>query len=264
MGFKMTIIFEAKTQEGYTIKILSELLQNTIKTACLEISKEGIKLRMMDSRWHILIDIILYSHKFNIYNLNINKTMYLGINLNHLYKMLKSIKKKDALKLHIEHDKPDQLFLTVYPKDRNGISFLSVHIQTIQHINIPLPVGYNPPIHVQSCDYQRAIKDMNNIENVITINMKKYSLTFSCSADNIFSSKVLFGEIEDDSAEYYCKKFDIEHFIRILKIAGLSKTLEIYGSYENIPLLINSNVGNLGTISIFIKTKDQIRSESEL
>ena len=44
----MTIIFKAKTNSAYTIKIMAELLQNNIKTACFEIDENLIKLRMMD------------------------------------------------------------------------------------------------------------------------------------------------------------------------------------------------------------------------
>ena len=63
----MTIIFKAKTQEGYTIKILAELLQHNIKTACLEIDKTGIALRMMDTQQRILIDLKLDYENFSIY-----------------------------------------------------------------------------------------------------------------------------------------------------------------------------------------------------
>ena len=50
----MSIYFKAKTREGYSIKILAELLQHNIKTACFKITKEGIFLRMMNSHRRIL------------------------------------------------------------------------------------------------------------------------------------------------------------------------------------------------------------------
>ena len=45
-----------------------------------------------------------------------------------------------------------------------------------------------------------------------------------------------------------------------MKIAGLNKTLQIYPKI-NLPLLIKSNVGNLGKLSIYLKNKKQIEED---
>ena len=53
----MPQLFKAKTNEGYTMKILAELLQHNIKTACFDIDDKSIRLRMMDSHRKILLDV---------------------------------------------------------------------------------------------------------------------------------------------------------------------------------------------------------------
>lgn len=257
----MTITFKAKTNEGYTVKVLSELLQNNVRIACLIINEKGITMRMMDSHRYILIDIVLKNTNFNIYDISGNE-MYLGINLGHFYKMLKSIKKKDALLLSIDDNNPDDLKLTVFPKENNRIVSSNVRIQTVQHISIPLPEGYDNPVIIPSGDYQRTLKDMSNIGETLTIAMKKYSLTISCAAQGIYSREVLFGELDDESPEYYRESFNIEQFSRILKISGLSKNLQVFRGSKDRPLLIVSQIGQLGTISIYIKSQEHIRIES--
>ena len=67
----MTVIFNAKTHCAYTIKILAELLQNNIKTACFEINEDGVKLCMMDHHRTILIQVSLESENFTLYNLSV-------------------------------------------------------------------------------------------------------------------------------------------------------------------------------------------------
>ena len=42
-------LFKAQTAEGYTIKVLADLLQNNIKTACLLVDTDGIRLTMHES-----------------------------------------------------------------------------------------------------------------------------------------------------------------------------------------------------------------------
>jgi DNA polymerase III sliding clamp (beta) subunit (PCNA family) len=255
----MTVIFKAKTQDGYTIKILSELLQNTIKTACFRVTSEGIFLRMMDSQRRILIDIVLHKDKFNIFDLKVGP-MDLGICLNHLYKMLKSVKKKDALMMCIDDVRPHQLCLLVYPKENNRVSKSSVHIQSIQNVTISLPTGYSSGILIPASEYQSTLKGMDNISNIIYIAMKQYSMSLSCSADNVYSREVQFGEIDDTTCEIYRDEFDMEQFIRIVKIAGLGTNLHVHAGAAQRPLLITSNIGELGTIQVFIKSRTQMNN----
>ena len=132
----MTIIFKAKTQEGYTIKILAELLQHNIKTACLEIDKTGIALRMMDTQQRILIDLKLDYENFSIYKYKLKEKSFLGINQNHFHKMLKSIKKKDSVVLFIDDENPTDLGIEVLPKEKNRVTTSYVKIQNIQTSNI--------------------------------------------------------------------------------------------------------------------------------
>ena len=128
----MTIIFKAKSQEAYCIKILAELLSNNIKTGCFVIDETGIYLCMMDSHRSILIDLFLKADNFSIYKFN-NKKMHLGINLNHLHKMIKSVKKKDSIELFIDDKSPNDLAIKVIPKENNRITISYIKIQNVQN-----------------------------------------------------------------------------------------------------------------------------------
>ena len=97
----MTIQWKCKTSEAYIVKILAELLSNNIKTGAFEINETGIYLCMMDSKRSILIDLQLKAENFSIYKFN-SKKLFIGLNLNHLHKMVKSVKKKDSIELFIE------------------------------------------------------------------------------------------------------------------------------------------------------------------
>ena len=56
----MSVLFKARTNEGYVIKVLSELLQNNIKTGCFEINKQGMFFRMVDTHKSLCVDITLH------------------------------------------------------------------------------------------------------------------------------------------------------------------------------------------------------------
>ena len=236
------IIFKAKTSEAYCIKILAELLANNLKSGCFEIDENGITLVMMDHYRKILINLVLHSINFPVFKFNHTEKMYLGINLNHLHRLTKSIKKKDQLELSITSDAPTDL-------------------------NITLPTGYDKPIIIPSGEYSKMLKDLgslgNNIKgNVIKISSKNRQIEFACDSAGILKRKVKFGEADDslseeliEALEEYSEEFSSDLLCRITKLAGLSNQIQVYIGK---PLLLCSNVGNLGKIQIYIKSKNEI------
>lgn len=255
------MIFEAKTLEGYTIKVLAELLQNNMKTACFEVDSSGINLCMMDTNKHVLISIDLRYQSFVKFRLK-EKKLNIGINLNHFHKMLKSIKKKDSLILFITEDNPTDLGIRVIPKENNRITTSYIKIQPLQILDIDVPVGYGNAIIIHSNEFQKMCKDMSNISNLMRIFAKEYQITFSCDADGVYSREAKFGEINDsdDSEIVYDEEYDTEKLIHIIKVAGLCQTIQVYPK-KDLPLLFKTNVGTLGEISIYIKSRGQIEDD---
>ena len=256
----MTIVFKAKTKEAYVIKILAELLANNIKTGCFEIDSDGILLRMMDHHRKILINLKLdgKSSGFSVYKFNSTK-MFLGINLNHFYKMLRAIKKKDSIELLIEEENLTDLCIKVVPKENNRVTTNIVKIQTIQNLDIDLPEGYKRPISVSSSDFQKMIKEMNAIGNTVRILAKNFSIKFLCDAGGVLRKMVDFGESDEEDHEIFNEEFSTEQLCRISKFAGLSDNIQIF---PGLPLLFKSNIGTLGTIDVYIKSKGQLDTES--
>lgn len=263
----MPVIFKAKTHNAYIIKITAELLQNNIKTACFEIDEEGIKLCMMDHHRTILIHVVLESENFTFYKFKAKEKLFLGINLNHFHKMLKSIKKKDSLQLFINDSTPNDLGIKVIPKENNRITTSFVKIQEIQTIDIDIPTGYGKPIIVPSSEYQKMCKDMSHIGNVINVVAKQFHITFFCNAGGVMKRRVEFGETcdsdvdeADNTESEYNQDFDTDQLSRITKMAGLATNMQIYASNGK-PLLFRTSIGSLGKLSIYIKSKDLIEDE---
>lgn len=259
----MSLIFKCKSNEAYCIKILAELLSNNIKTGCFVIDDTGIYLRMMDHHRSILIDLNLNANNFQVYKFN-SKKIYLGINLNHFHKMLKSIKKKDSIELFINEETPNDLGIKVIPKENNRVTTSFIKIQNVQNLDINIPTGYSKPIIVSSSEYQKLVKEMSSIGSTLKVLSKNYSIEFSCNAGGILKRTVQFGEIfDDDPTEKdggeYEQEFVTDQLCRITKLSGLSNNMQIFPGK---PLLFTSSVGSLGKISIYIKSKEQIDSEN--
>lgn len=264
--FKMsTTIFKAKTGEAYFIKVLAELLSNNLKTGCFEINEEGIFLRQMDSQRKTLIDLELLYDSFCIYKFKGEEKEYLGINLNHFHKMLKSIKKKDSLQLMINSEHPNDLAIETIPKENTRKTTSYIKIQKTQNLDIEMPTGYGKPVIVPSSEFQKTMKDLLNIGSVVRVQAKGFQISFTSDADDVLKRRVEFGEPpesddsdNEDSAKEYNQTFATDQLSRVAKIAGLSGTIQIFPGH---PLLFRSSVGSLGKVSIYIKSVEESENE---
>jgi proliferating cell nuclear antigen PCNA len=277
----MPLLFKAKTKEGYILKIVSDLLQNNIKTACIKIDKNGIYLTQMDNYRTILINLKLSSENFCIYKFKSEQKLILGLNLLHLYRMLKNIKKKDSVELFIDSENTSELGIKVIPKENNRVTTSFIKIQDIQLIEIDIPDGYSNSIIVSSSEFQKMAKDICSISDKVTVIPKKFQIRFKCDDNVVLKRYIDFGECEksdddnneegdDDvnsnSSEYknlYNQNFKTETLYKICKISGLSDNLQIF-TKKDLPILFKSYIGHLGKIFIYIKSIDQIETENKL
>lgn len=261
--------FKAETGDAYHVKVLAEILANNLKTGYFLISQNGITLRMMDEPRTTLINLGLDAENFTSYKFKPKKnSIHAGLNMNHLHKMLKTIKKKDTIQLIIDQKDMNELIIRTIPKETGArITCSYIKIQETQNLEIDLPEGHNKPIIVLSSEFQKMCKDTLNMSTTVIVEAKNSHIKFTCDAEGVMKRTVEFGDIEsddddeddEDETEYYRQEFSSEHLSRITKIAGLSSTIQIFPSKSD--LLFKSNVGDLGKIAIYIKSKEQIEKE---
>lgn len=268
----MPVVFKTKTGEAYVMKILAELLSQNLKDGCFEVEDSGISLRQMDNNRRTLVDLDLLAENFNIYKFKEAEKFSMGLNSSQLHRLLKTVKKKDSIELKIDSESPTDLTIITIPKETLRRTTSYIRIQNKQSIELDLPTGYDKPVIVNSSEFQKTCKDLLNIGRTIIVESQgPFGITFYSDADQILKRKVEFGEVEDSDNEesedenpshHYRQTFFTDQLSRIAKIAGLSTQMQIYCA-KDLPLLFRSNVGSLGRISIYIKSKETIEKEEE-
>ena len=110
-------------------------------------------------------------------------------------------------------------------------------------------------------------KDISNISTYTNIYAEKFSIKFSSNASSIYSRDVTFGEIdnsdsEDEIEDYniFNEDFETEQLSDIIKIASLNTTMQIFPK-TGLPLLFKTNIGNIGELSLYLKSKKQIDAD---
>lgn len=257
---KEQYLFFIRTHEGHCFKVLSELLQNNMKNICWNLSENGITMQTMDLQKHILFDMELKAEKFQTYKYNFDEpNKQIGLTLRYMYSMLKTMKKKDIIEMFITAKDENILNIRIIPNLTNKITNSQIQIHLNQNIMISSPQGYSKSLLIETNDFQKMCKDMNVIDNKVTISYGRDYIKFVCKMDNIFSKEVLFGDVEEEE-DIYTDIFDIEQLLKIIKISGLNKNFQLYFN-QNLPLFLKINIGELGSLSIYVKSKKQIENE---
>lgn len=261
----MPVLFRARTDQGYIIKVLSDLLQNNIKVGCFVVDKTGIYFRMSDTHQRKCIDISLIGENFIAYEVNTTKKIFIGVNLIHLYKMLKPIKKKDSIEFIKESEDTDVLDIKQISNGSGKVTTSSLKIQNIQNLEIDVPNDYVNYIPIPSSEYQKMCKDMENISQTVQIKATEKSITFKADMTHVYARSIVFGE-DVDGPEIYNQVFDTDELNNLKRISGLGITsgnIHIF-CQKNRPVLLRTNIGTLGKINIYVKSKEQIENEKNL
>lgn len=261
------IKFKGKTNDGYILRLYTEMLQNCINTAQFMFNEEGIFLRTMDANAHLLIDSALYKKNFLIYNCK--ESFTIGINVLHLFKTLKSLKKKDILKLIVTND--NKLIIKYIPKDGGKTVQTELMVTPVEAIPLDTPLGYkNQPIIVYSDQFQKMGKDMKstckhmivtatNISITFTVhNMYKTSQTFS-----VYDNEDIEEETIKDNEEVYNATFSESNLNKFMKITNTSTIFHIYAE-QGLPLLFKIPIGSLGELKVYIKSNEEIKNEKDM
>ena len=258
--------FHIKTQEGYVIKVLSELLHNNIKIGCFEITKDGLFFRQTDTHGKICIDIILHSDNFEMFKVNLppnEQRILMGVNLAHLKKMLRPVKKKETIEL-IREPESNELCIKISPKELGGeVDVNFIKIQEVQILDLEVPTGYGDYISIPTSRYQKMCKDMDSISQSIHIESNNSMIKFTSDMSGVYSRSILFG-LENTNPVTYSQLFESEQLNNLGRISGLGATttsnIQIF-TKEGLPILLRTNIGTLGKLSIYIKSREQIEAE---
>lgn len=265
----MASVLKVKTREGYTIKVLSELLQGYLKDSCFSINEKGIRLVGVDTLTRtgtVLLDLDLKSTNFLPFSLtHPDKRICIGMNLLHLYKMLKPIRKKDFLTLLIDKERTSELGIKIEPNGENGSSISYLAITNVNPVEVDIPEGYNEPVKTTSKEFQK-LKTLNKMSKQIKVVFNGSVISFFAGKENLWSRQINLGESDesDDSSRekkiLYSQTFEARKIIQLVKMAGLSNIIQIYTG-QDLPLKFELNVGTLGKICIYLKSQEQIEAE---
>jgi proliferating cell nuclear antigen PCNA len=252
-------MFYCKTREGYVFKVLFELLKNCVKSSSIKITKDGISITSIDTKKQLLLIIQMNRHNFNIFRAT--SVFNISVNLTSFYNMLKTIKKKDGICLYIDTQSPNKLHIIKDDLDQSERCANKIQIMKTQDVEYENPDDYKEPIIINAKKLQNTLKEISTTKGRITeITSDGSSIRFFCDNGSIMTADKTHGDVEIKAEQTYQETFDSAMLAKLQKILGLTQNVKVYTS-ESCPIKFDMNIGSLGTIMIFMKSREIVEAE---
>tara|TARA_Y100000114_G_C11680198_1_gene288212 strand:- start:355 stop:885 length:531 start_codon:yes stop_codon:yes gene_type:complete len=174
--------------------------------------------------------------------------------------MLKTVKKKDKIEFFIMSDNENNFGIKVTPNDNSRVTTSYINIHNLQSIDIKFPEISTKSTLISSSDFQKTMKEMNNIGNLLEISKTMHTISFKCITNGIFSKEIEFGDISDNDGNndvLYRDTFNTETFYKLMKLSGVCKNIHIFAK-KGEPLMLTNKLGDIGDLSILIKSNNML------
>jgi proliferating cell nuclear antigen len=256
-------VLEIKTVQVQIIKHMITAIKDILTDTTIKFTKEGMKLINFDKTHTTLVDLMLYSDKFESYRCDPDQIIICA-NTTHLFKLISMMTNDDILTIYI--DKTDyhdgvvsHLGLDFEDGDKNQCKSHKLRLIEPDTEELVIPdVEYSSIINIPTTDFQKLIRDLNNVSDRLEIKSVGNDLIFSCEG-RFSNSRIIRTEL-DDNTEFKKKpdaltviqgEFSLKSLCLFIKCTPLCQTSEMYLG-NDLPLIIKYDVGSLGYIKLLI------------
>jgi proliferating cell nuclear antigen len=262
-----TKIFLIKTIQSSAIKCIIEALKELLTDTVLEITSDGIKIVTMDNAHVILVHLKLLAEKFEFYKCN--KNISIGVNMLNLYKIIKTINNNDILSLFMYENDLNHLNIKLENIDKNTKTTYKINLLDLNNEKFEIPdVVFNSVITMPSNDFQKIIRDMNNLADFVEIKNVNSEFILTCTGD-FCSQKTILSDKNNESIQITNEQdnniiqgnFSLKYLVLFTKCTNLSNNTEIYLK-NDYPLIIKYTVASLGEIKLCLSPQIDTNDEN--
>lgn len=244
-----------KTVQSGAIRILIESLKEILTDTNIIFDPTGVKLIATDNSQTVLIHMKLLSDKFETFHCP-EKTV-IGVNMNNMFKLLKTMVNNDILSIFIEKNDPNKIGFKINNIDKNSQTTFKMNLLDINDDEIKLPpVKFETELTFPSSEFQKLIRDMTNIGENIDIKSVGHDLLLNCEGD-FAKQETILSETQGGLNFSLASKpetpiqgtFSLKYLLLFTKCTNLCNLIHMYIK-NDYPLIIKYDVANLGHIKM--------------
>lgn len=235
-----------KTIQASSIRTVFEVLKDIINDINIVFDETGMHLSTLDAAHVTFINMNLPHDNFEMYEC---KTRTLaGINLLNTFKILKTITNNDTLTLRI--DQADTMQIVIENESKKTMSKFQMKLLDINDEIYEYPsLKMDAHTIIPSVVFQRIIRDMSYLSDIVIIKRHGDKLTFQCDGDfvsqetSVDCTETIDFQLED--------RYSLKYITMFIKAASICSNIEIMQSKSG-PIAFKYSIANLGDVTFFL------------
>jgi proliferating cell nuclear antigen len=238
--------------QASAFKAVFEVLKDILNDVNIYFKPSGMRVITLDTARSALVDMFLSSENFEEYSCP--DDIIAGVNIANTFKLLKTITNNDTITMSITNKE----YIDIYINNDNKktVTKFQLKLLDINEDQIELPeVEMSVVTTMQSTDFQRICRDMNNIATDVTI--KRSGKKFSIKCDGDFANQDTTIDCSDETCDKNTVSgvYSLKYLNIFTKATGMCSTVQILQEQENRFLVLKYNVANLGELKFYLATK---------
>ena len=251
----MSNCIEIKTIQSTAFKILIEALKELLTDTCIEFDQTGIKIVAMDSSHIVLVHLKLDASKFEYFYCKSRTAI--GVNMLNLHKLIKTINSNDTLTMFMDEKDPNHLGIKIENGEKNTKTTYKLNLLDLDNPKISIdPAEFNSVITLPASDFQKIIRDMNNLTDFVEIRNISNQLIFGCKGE-FCDQETILSDNENGVHSITMKSvneivqgvFNLRYLVMFTKCTNLCNTVELYLK-NDYPLIVRYGVASLGDLKL--------------
>ena len=247
-------LFRIRTVKAAPFRTLIEAIKDILTEANLEIDSTGLKILSMDGTHTVLVHLRLQADRFDEYYCP--QKHILGVNMINLFKLVKTMSNNESIVLYMKKSDTTKLGIEILNGEKQMVTHFALNLieLDIKAIHIP-PVQFSSVFTMPSVDFQKIIRDMHTLGEVVEIQSASHELVFRCNGDYAEQETTFsFGQNgltqqASTSSVIVQGNFILKYLVLFTKCTSLCSdiTLHLKNDY---PIIVEYTVAGLGEIKL--------------
>jgi len=251
------------SHNGSQLKTFFDVLKDLVTDVNLVFNKNGISVVALDPEK--IVGVSLTLDDLNQYQKDVEEDYYIGVNMQHLYKLIRGVGNGHVIHMQINPDTPNVLKIVIDHPTKGTLSTTSLYSLEIEKKQPVLPsIDYSIHGTIPVQDLLKSVKCLSHGTKKITISANEYfprHLTLAAKGSlYLYTTSVSICPNDEDGLVWhefntstvrglYLTKY-IEKFLK----PQLHKTVDIYMSDDGVFLMEYKNiqVGKLKIVMVSI------------
>lgn len=261
-------ILYLKTAHVIPFKTLTEVLSNVLtETTWVFTAPDpknpekfaGLEIATANPTRSIFTKVRLDAKEFQPYICKFER-FELGVSLENLYKLLKSVDKDDTMALYVEENDKQSLIIEIENDDKKSKTFNKLKLLDLnQQSKKTSKIEFDIKITMPSSEFHKLCREMNNIAEYVEIKCTNKNIIFTCLGDwaersTIYKSEEGGLNISNENQKQHNivqGVYELKNIVLFTKCANLCNDISIFMK-NDFPLTVIYTIATLGTITIAI------------